>query len=332
MKTPVARFRDKMRWGGPFLRRGLRGLVPVLGIWALSACEMPSSPVPPSRPDAPLVSPLPPQTPEQSEASQALSRYYAVLQNDLLTRGLLRTDGGGPDTRYGAEDLIRNFERLAFYTEYPGTGSARAGVLGRWQTPVRISTVYGPSVPRESRATDGPRIDGYAKRLARITQQDIAITKAGRAAANFHIFVTSEDDRDFLADQLADLLPARSQRQAELFLNQPRSVFCLVVAFSNAPGDPVYSQAIALIRAEQPDLMRHACIHEEIAQGLGLPNDSPEARPSIFNDDDEFALLTSHDEALLSMLYDPALAPGMTPAQARPIFARKAQLLVPGSS
>ena len=25
---------------------------------------------------------------------------------------------------------------------------------------------------------------------------------------------------------------------------------------------------------------------------MGLPNDSPDARPSIFNDDEEFALLT----------------------------------------
>jgi hypothetical protein len=44
-----------------------------------------------------------------------------------------------------------------------------------------------------------------------------------------------------------------------------------------------------VIRAEHPDLLRLSCLHEEIAQGLGLPNDSPRARPSIFNDDEEFA-------------------------------------------
>ena len=43
------------------------------------------------------------------------------------------------------------------------------------------------------------------------------------------------------------------------------------------------------------------------------------ARPSIFNDDDEFALLTRHDELLLEMLYDPRLRPGMTAAEAMPI-------------
>ncbi|MFO7759375.1 MAG: DUF2927 domain-containing protein, partial [Roseovarius sp.] len=50
--------------------------------------------------------------------------------------------------------------------------------------------------------------------------------------------------------------------------------------------------------------------------------DSPTARPSIFNDDDEFALLTRHDEILLELLYDPALDPGMTPDEARPILRR----------
>ena len=43
---------------------------------------------------------------------------------------------------------------------------------------------------------------------------------------------------------------------------------------------------------------------------MGLPNDSPEARPSLFNDDLEFALLTEHDAILLRMLYDPRLRPG----------------------
>jgi len=60
-------------------------------------------------------------------------------------------------------------------------------------------------------------------------------------------------------------------------------------------------------------------VHEELAQGLGLANDSPAARPSIFNDDDEFALLTSHDEKLLAILYDPRLRAGMDVDTALPV-------------
>jgi hypothetical protein len=75
-----------------------------------------------------------------------------------------------------------------------------------------------------------------------------------------------------------------------------------------------------------------SCLHEEIAQGLGLPNDSPAARPSIFNDDQEFALLTPMDEMMLKMLYNPALTPGMTADQARPIIDQLATALVGGDS
>ena len=64
--------------------------------------------------------------------------------------------------------------------------------------------------------------------------------------------------------------------------------------------------------------MRLSCIHEEITQGLGLANDSPLARPSIFNDDEEFALLTPMDELMLKMLYSPRLSAGMTETEARP--------------
>ena len=51
--------------------------------------------------------------------------------------------------------------------------------------------------------------------------------------------------------------------------------------------------------------MRRACVHEEMAQGLGLGNDSETARPSIFNDDEEFALLTERQyDAGAKLLYE----------------------------
>ena len=87
-----------------------------------------------------------------------------------------------------------------------------------------------------------------------------------------------------------------------------------------------------MVRAEHPDLLRLSCLHEEIAQGLGLANDSPRARPSIFNDDEEFALLTRQDELMLRMLYNPAFRPGMTEAEARPIAEALASELLGGES
>ena len=70
-------------------------------------------------------------------------------------------------------------------------------------------------------------------------------------------------------------------------------------------------------RLDQPALADPATGVAWRADWLTL--DSPAARPSIFNDDEEFGLLTTHDELLLQMLYDPRLTPGMTAAEAAPI-------------
>jgi hypothetical protein len=291
---------------------------------ALAGCEeigMTSSPAPQARP-ASLRVPPPEPVPRSAE-SVDLERYYTKVQNDLLTRGLLRTDGGGPDTPYSADDLARNFETLAFFDEYTsgaglnGTTRDRRVLLSRWGGPVRIGTEFGASVPRDRRETDSAAIKGYADRLARITGHPIATVERG---ANFHVFVTGEDDSDFLRRRLQQVVPNIGQTELDLFTNLPRSYYCLVIAISGSASPNTYTTAVALIRAEHPDLVRLSCVHEEIAQGLGLPNDSASARPSIFNDDDEFALLTSHDELLLKMLYDPRLTPGMSADEARPLI------------
>ncbi len=288
----------------------------------LAGCDeigMQSSLQPQSRP-AGLQVPAAP-TP-RSARSIDLERYYTRVQNDLLTRGLLRIDGGGPDTPYSADDLARNFETIAFYDEYSrGTGISgragdRSGRLSRWSGPVRVGTEFGSSVPLGQREKDRAEIDRYASRLARVTGHPIAGVSRN---ANFHVFVVGEDDSDFLRNRLVQLVPGIGKPELDLFTNLPRSYYCLVVAVSGPRTPWNYTGAVALIRAEHPDLVRLSCIHEELAQGLGLPNDSPTARPSIFNDDDEFALLTSHDESLLKLLYDPRLQQGMTAEQARPV-------------
>lgn len=288
-----------------------------------------SSPTPQVRPVSLQVTPPAPAAPTAQSAD--LARYYAKVQSDLMTRGLLRTDGGGPDTPYSADDLARNFENIVFFDEYSrGAGLSRtrrdqSGRLSRWSGPVRIGTEFGAAVPEDQRTRDKAQIDRYAERLARITGHSITPVRNG---ANFHVFVVGEDDSDFLRGRLQQIVPGIGKAELDLFTNLPRSYYCLVVAVSGSNNPNDYVRAIALIRAEHPDLVRLSCVHEEMAQGLGLSNDSPSARPSIFNDDDEFALLTSHDELLLKMLYDPRLKQGMTADEARPVVSLVARELM----
>ena len=89
---------------------------------------------------------------------------------------------------------------------------------------------------------------------------------------------------------------------------------------------------MAIVRAEHPPRPRRSCFEEEPAQAMELTDDSAETSPSIFGDE-EFGVLTRHDEALLRMLYDPHLRPGMTPAEMAPLLpavARDAARQAPG--
>jgi hypothetical protein len=316
----------------------LAGLL-VLGI---AGCE---EAAPPGRP--PVVRPEPPQAvpaapapepkaepappPSPSEESVALSQYYRRLQDDLLAQSLLRGDAGGEDAPFTDTMLARNFIRIALYDEYaPGsdtsTPEAQASRLRRWDQPIRMEVFFGPSVPAQQATRDRASVEAYAARLSRLTGVPIAQVSGN---ANFHVAVLSEDDRQDFGPKLRDLVPGIAESSVRAFTNLPRSTLCLVIAFGSGEGSG-YSQAVALIRAEHPDLLRTACIHEELAQGMGLANDSPTARPSIFNDDEEFGLLTRHDELLLRMLYDPRLRTGMTIEEATPVVQRIAAELVGG--
>lgn len=269
-----------------------------------------------------------------SAASRALTRYYERMQTNLLTQGLLRTDGGGPDTPFTAEMLARNFEKIAFFDEYErGAGlraaSGGAGVLRRWKDPVRVGVEFGAFVPKDQRGRDRAVVLDYVQRLQRITGHPIMLRNQN---VNFHVLIMSEDDRPALLTRVREIVPNINPASMQILQNIPRPIHCLVLAFSDAEVDHDYAKAIAIIRSEHPDLLRKSCVHEEVAQGLGLANDSPAARPSIFNDDDEFALLTTHDEMLLKMLYDRRLYAGISAEKARPIIRQMTTELTGGNS
>ena len=289
-----------------------------------------SSPNAPNRPTPAAV--VVPQTPP-SAASQAVRQHFARVQADLLSNGLLRTDGGGRDTPFTDRMLAENFIRIALYDEYvrgPGGPVQREtpSRLRRWEAPVRVGLHFGASVSASSRATDTARVRSYLARLSRLTGHPIGLSDQ---APNFFIYIVNEDERRALGPSVAAALPGLSAGEGGGITNMPLSTYCLVYAMSEGSSGR-YSRAFAVIRAEHPDLLRLSCMHEEIAQAMGLANDSPRARPSIFNDDEEFALLTGQDELMLRMLYNPALRTGMTESEARPIIESLARALVGGES
>ncbi len=298
---------------------------------ALAACEPPgvrTSPVPAARPPAPAG----PKVLPPSEQSLVLRDYYASVQQGLVAQGLLRTDGGGPDTPFSERQLVENFIRIALFEEFFRVGGRLVAQqtesrLHRWSEPIRMRVRFGDSVPLAQRDRDRSSVTAYAQRLSRITGLPISISPSN---ANFHVFIVNEDERRNIGPDLRAIIPDINATAIATVQKMRRSTFCLVFARDPA-GDGNYTQAVAVIRGEHPDLLRLSCIHEELAQGLGLSNDSPAARPSIFNDDEEFGLLTTHDELLLQMLYDPRMRPGMVAAEARPVAEIIAAELLGGS-
>ena len=268
-----------------------------------------------------------PSSPTPSAKSQALAEYYSAVQADLLAKGLLRKDRGGADTPFSANTLEKNFVQLAFYDEYArGKGfqrsTGRPGRLRRWAAPVRVSIEFGAGLSPGSQKKTNRTVQNYLSQLSRITGHPIAARKKD---PNFHILFMGEDDRSQLIARIQEIVPNINSESIDIIKVLPRSIHCLVLAFSDLKNRFEYTRAIALVRNEHPDLLRTSCIHEEVAQGLGLANDSPQARPSIFNDDDEFAMLTRQDELFLKLLYHPKLKTGMDLDAARPIVRQLAK-------
>ena len=308
------------------------GLTLVAGCTWVAPAPLPP-PEPPSAPVLPPAEPDPKVTAPSAESVE-LAQYYQRLQDRLLAQGLLRGDGGGADTPFTDTQLARNFVRIALFNEYQDdsdflTPRATVSKLRRWNQPIRMGLHFGNTVPLAQRDRDRISVGSYAARLSRLSGVPITLTDEN---PNYHVYFLGEDDRRGFEAELRRLIPTISDATVRTVINLPKDQLCVVIG-TFEPGQSTYRQAVALIRAEHPNLMRSACIHEELAQGMGLANDSPTARPSIFNDDEEFGLLTRHDELLLQMLYDPRLQPGMDPATAAPIARRIAKdILAQGAS
>jgi len=327
-----------------FNRRRHFGRQLVLGLTVLAGCAAPPAPAPVPHP-APQIrdlhSPRPRANPVLENrplrdppllTSAELTERYDALEAKLLSEGSLRQDRGSLDG-LSAADLAQNFIRIALFDEYTDHGgtflaSQSASRLRRWQSPVRIRLDFGASVPPDRRRTDQGEVRELIGELTSASGHQISLTEQP-GAANFTVLVVDEDERLALRPTLRALVPGIGPEVVRSMLDLDPSTYCLVVAFSDPPRNDVYTRAVAIIRAEHPDLIAHGCFHEEITQGLGLANDSDLVRPSIFNDDEEFSLLTVQDKLMLKMLYDPRLHPGMTIEQARPVVEQIAGELLP---
>jgi hypothetical protein len=193
------------------------------------------------------------------------------------------------------EELLRNFDIVVFRNEFEEEIQTR---LRKWVDPVRIYLDVRAGDPAVFR----PLMDDHIAHLVEITGHDMAIVEDPEATN-----VTVVFERESRLDEVAtDYFPGQPDIETVM-----RTNLCFGRYHSNM--DYEIFEAVIVIPTDRV-ISRgklSSCIIEETTQVLGLPNDSDEVFPSIFNDksiDDE---LTEQDIILIRLLYDPRLAPGM---------------------
>lgn len=240
---------------------------------------------------------------------------YENITTSLQADGKLRTEAAPDDALFTQDDLARNFVKIAMYSEFDEDldSNPTEKLLGRWEGPIRYS-FFGRGVTSEDRR----QMRKLAIRLSRLTGHKIEPIER---KSNFVIMYLDEEERDVFNEQAIEKW---GEEFAEFNIRWASSWQNPCIGRLFYTKDRHIHFGLVFIRNEIEGLFRESCLHEEVVQSLGLTNDDNEVRPSIFNDDEEFALLTRHDEHLLQMLYDPRLSPGMSIEEVTPLLPQLA--------
>lgn len=239
---------------------------------------------------------------------------YANLAQNLQDRGHLRTETDPPDAPVTLRRLERTFRDVVFHYEFHFKDGRMINEridkpLKRWKGHIRYKFI-GDAVAAKDRR-DVAELTAEIARLTGLTFEEVD----GRH--DLLISIASPAGRNDVSRTLRNSNLPTYRKRYDTWRKTPNWVCGATLSTEwDVPGRLIF--AYVFMGSEVTGLLRKACLHEEIVQALGLTNDSEAARPSIFNDDQEFALMTEHDGMLLQALYDPRLRPGMSAEEAMP--------------
>ena len=241
---------------------------------------------------------------------------------NMQNRGLMREVRNPADAPYSNEALAKNFSVIMFHGEQHNSWTKRGSAgperpMKRQTGPVTFA-IKGAATPE-----DRAYIEGFMDRMRDLT--GLTITEVGNTH-RLQIHFVDNEHRVALGEKLKNW--PRWKFASQHLIDGMKGIIC--GAYSQQLEGERHPTVIIVIRDEVEGILRKACIEEEIAQAFGPGADHPAARPSIFNDDQEFALLTEHDEYLFRILHDPRLKNGMKKAEAMPIVRGIIAELRPG--
>jgi hypothetical protein len=204
--------------------------------------------------------------------------------------------------RFTAAELERGFLALAFGSDL------RIGVrprgIRRFDHPIRARVIGGGSINRG--AAMYRIIDDYARQVPglRLSQS---------TAPDADVELRLIDEKDFQSA----LQAAFGAKIAQTFVARTDPQ-CMTSVKSTADGDIVHS--ISFIIVDKGDDVFLDCAYHELLHAFGLSNHDQRNPWTTLNQKRAVGYLTVYDRALLTLLYDVRIRPGMTARQARAVL------------
>lgn len=203
--------------------------------------------------------------------------------------------GSADDSALSNDRILANMTEVLFGSEFVGE---EADFVRKWDGPMRVA-IYAKE-PARYRDLVLPHL----QHLRDLTGLDIALVESRSPGENAHILILGREQFYAYANEH---LGAGKNPRTNSFLA------CYGYFMAGASGR--ISGAFAVMPSFIGDNEMRSCVVEEMTQLMGLPNDSFDIAPSIFNDDDEYRDLTWQDELFLRVLYDPRVKAGMGRAE-----------------
>jgi len=211
-------------------------------------------------------------------------------------------------TVFSTAELERGFLALAFGSDLR-IGVAPRGIR-RFDHPIRAQVIAGGSVDRS--AAMARIIDEYARQVPNLHLSIATVTEAA------DVEVRLIDEKDFKSA----LQTAFGVQVTKTFIARTNPQ-CMTSVKSSSEGDIL--RTVSFVIVDKGDDVFLDCAYHELLHAFGLSNHDQRNTWTTLNQKRMVGYLSVYDRALLTLLYDPRIKPGMTAAQARSQLPRVIQ-------
>ncbi|BFM50934.1 DUF2927 domain-containing protein [Marinomonas sp. THO17] len=234
-----------------------------------------------------------------------LNRMRTILCS-LISFACIFGSTGYAKERWQDDDYIEeSFIKIALQREYKETNHPK---IIRWKNPIQLyfASDFGNAKLQKE------LLSVHSQHLSHITKLPIHFTDQVSDANIFVIFTEYAK----LEDKVRQYIGNPDNIRAAL-----NEAICLGNFRRNGHYEITRGVIIIPVDYARSKARFLDCVVEEITQLLGLPNDSNDVYPSVFNDVSVDTYLSPLDYILLKALYSNTLKPGMNVTQTRASFA-----------